>query len=434
MKKLNKKILLILLPIILVVGLCSCVYDPLETDLQTRNIYPITTNLYDIGSPLLQYQDGYFQNLYLNGVAINSSQWVTDANGITYDAGNVAIGTPSEVGKLLLVYDNHGGLFSGRAVSVESNNASAGNTGVYISIAGAKTGASYGEYITNSASSSTNAINKYGLFVRSTGLWNGAGATNYGVYIEEPTDGTNNYAFYSAGGLNYFNGITTFGSNTKILSDLAKAYYGSGDDMTVWYDGTNGNINTSDVAASDLNITTGANKTIELQNPVWNDIITSPLNLRPGITPPTFAVFMNGIYGMRFGAGTGDELHGTIEIPHDYKEGTDLIPHVHWSPTTTNTGNIVWGLEYTFATDGAVFPGSTIITTVPEAASGTVNNLEKVDFPTISGATMKIGDIVAFRIYRQNGGTDTFTGDAFLHSFGFHYQTDTIGSRHVTVK
>lgn len=52
----------------------------------------------------------------------------------------------------------------------------------------------------------------------------------------------------------------------------------------------------------------------------------------------------------------------------------------------------------------------------------------------ISGATIKIGDIIAFRFYRQNGGTDTFTGNVFVHSVGIHYECDTIGSRNTTTK
>jgi hypothetical protein len=187
-------------------------------------------------------------------------------------------------------------------------------------------------------------------------------------------------------------------------------------------------------SSSDLHIQTGANSTLQLDTPVWNDIITSPLNLRPGATPPIFAVFMNGVYGFRFDSSVADELHGSVEIPHDYKEGTELIPHVHWSPTTADTGNIVWGLEYTKAGDGVTFPATATITTTPTAASAVINQLNRLDFKAIPGDGVKIGDVIAFRLYRQNGGTDTFTGNAFLHSFGFHYQIDTIGSRQITIK
>jgi hypothetical protein len=50
--------------------LSGCVYEPLETDLNTRNIYPIATNTYDVGSLALQFDQGYFREIYLNGVLL----------------------------------------------------------------------------------------------------------------------------------------------------------------------------------------------------------------------------------------------------------------------------------------------------------------------------------------------------------------------------
>jgi hypothetical protein len=201
MKKLiNNRILrpLIALAIIAIVLLGGCVYEPLETDLHTRNIYPLTNNTYDVGSVLLQYDGGYFQNLYLNGVAITGSQWTTDANGIEYDSGNVGIGTPSEASKVLMVYDNHGGAVT-RALSVESNVANAGSTGIYSSVIGAKTGDTYGIRVANSATSHTNGVKNYGLYISSDSDWDGVNAVNYGLYVDTPTGGTTNVGAFIDG-------------------------------------------------------------------------------------------------------------------------------------------------------------------------------------------------------------------------------------------
>jgi len=166
----------------------------------------------------------------------------------------------------------------------------------------------------------------------------------------------------------------------------------------------------------------------------WSDLIVPATNLRPGGTPPAFAAFNNGIWGFRFDAGSSDELHGAVELQHDYKEGTDLYFHVHWSPTTTNTGNIVWGCEYSVAKIGNTFPASTSQSGTPTAAPGVINRHAIYSIVTISGAGLTIGSIVTFRVFRQNGGTDTFTGNAFLHSVGIHYQSDTLGSRSISTK
>jgi len=167
----------------------------------------------------------------------------------------------------------------------------------------------------------------------------------------------------------------------------------------------------------------------------YNDLIMPAGNLRHGNTPPVFAVFLGGIYAPRFDAGVADEVHGSVEFQHNYKEGTDIEVHVHWSPTTTNTGNIVFGFEYTVAnmTTGT-FGAPTTITNTPFASLGIINRHTYTTIGVISGTGRKIGDVIVFRFYRQKGGTDTFTGNAFVHSIGIHYECDTTGSRSVTGK
>lgn len=161
---------------------------------------------------------------------------------------------------------------------------------------------------------------------------------------------------------------------------------------------------------------------------LYRDLILPATNLRPGNTAPAFAAATNGIYGFRFDANTGDELHGSVELQHDYKEGTDLQFHVHWTPTTTNTGDIVWNVEYSVANVGDAFPASAIGSSGPLPASGVIGKHAIASVVTIPGAGLKIGAIVRFRVYRQNGGTDTFTGNAFMDSVGIHYKCDSVGS------
>lgn len=159
----------------------------------------------------------------------------------------------------------------------------------------------------------------------------------------------------------------------------------------------------------------------------WKDIIVPAVNLRTGSTPPTFAAFINGIFGFRFNSGANDELHGAFEMQHDYSEGSDLDFHIHWSPTTTNTGNIIWGVEYTYAAIGNVFPASITVSQTIKAP-GIANKHMLHDIVTIPGYGLKIGSITAYRVFRS-GTTDTFTGNAFLHSVGVHYEVNTLGSR-----
>jgi hypothetical protein len=168
---------------------------------------------------------------------------------------------------------------------------------------------------------------------------------------------------------------------------------------------------------------------------VWNDAFVDGLSLTGGATdPPVFAAFMGTIYGVRFDDGATKSSHGTIEIPHDYKEGTALELHVHWSPTTANTGNIRWGVEWTVSGINGTF-GAATTSYITQAGAGIVSHHQAVTIVTIPGTGRKISDVVCFRVFRDGANAaDTFTGNAFLHRIAIHYICDTVGSRLTTTK
>lgn len=77
------------------------------------------------------------------------------------------------------------------------------------------------------------------------------------------------------------------------------------------------------------------------------------------------------VHGRTF-AGTGgttEQLFGTEEIPHSYKEGTDLNFHVHWMPTTTGLGNVKRQLTYVWMNYSGIGGTPTTISII-QAASG----------------------------------------------------------------
>lgn len=167
---------------------------------------------------------------------------------------------------------------------------------------------------------------------------------------------------------------------------------------------------------------------------VWNDIVLPTSNLKPGNTAPVWTNIVGGIYGWVFADGVIDELHGCSEVLHDYMEGTDIYPHAHWSPTTTNTGVCRFGLEYAWRNIGEDGMTTTIIY-AEQASSGTIGLHQYAAFPAISGTGKKMGSNFCMRFFRDGTHVDdTFTGGAFVPTVGFHYQCDTLGSRQQMVK
>lgn len=222
-----------------------------------------------------------------------------------------------------------------------------------------------------------------------------------------------------------------------ILQDSKKIYLGASRDFSLYYDGTDANIKSDEVSASDILIHTGSQKTIELQTVVYNDTNYNAINALPGASAPNLVnLASTGLKGYAFdGVNQTEELQfGAEEVLHGYKEGTDISFHVHWRPTTTGAGNVKWQFEIYWDNIDST-PGSTTNVSVVDAASGTAWQHLKTDELTISGTGKKIGSLVHVRVYRDpTDSADTYGSDAVLSSIGFHYQINTVGSRQLNVK
>lgn len=170
---------------------------------------------------------------------------------------------------------------------------------------------------------------------------------------------------------------------------------------------------------------------------VWDDINKSLLPLTTGASvPDIIAVNGDSILKVRSfdGVTVTEELGESLEIIHNYMEGTNIVPHVHWCPTTSDAGNVKWQLRYMWIDREGVFESGATISVVA-AAGGVAWKEQRTNFPEISGTGKHIGSRFIFILFRDpTDAADTYTHDAAAFDFGIHYQIDTIGSRGVTAK
>ncbi|MCX6057729.1 MAG: hypothetical protein NTW69_06230 [Chloroflexi bacterium] len=161
---------------------------------------------------------------------------------------------------------------------------------------------------------------------------------------------------------------------------------------------------------------------------VRDDLSISAHTLRAGATPPTWTPYNGTLYAPEFINSATTDLQGSFEILHDYKDGSDFEFHIHWSSSTTNTGNCLWAIDYSICNMLGVWGAPTTVT-VLAAGSGVVRTHQYKTLATISGTGITAGASLDFRIYRLgNDPTDTFTGSAFLHIVGLHYEKNKLGS------
>lgn len=173
------------------------------------------------------------------------------------------------------------------------------------------------------------------------------------------------------------------------------------------------------------------------ESPFYNDhrILLTGINPVGPATAPTQDP--NG-EGWLFAAAADNVAVLVTQMPHDWKEGTIITPHIHWQKTSDAAGDVQWKLEYDISSPGGDFSGSyTEVDTVNAPVAGTVDNDTAVrhlitSFGDLDLTGETLSAIIKFKISRlgsSGGASDDYAANALALSFDFHYQLDRPGSR-----
>ncbi len=185
---------------------------------------------------------------------------------------------------------------------------------------------------------------------------------------------------------------------------------------------------------------------------LWEDLrVPASAGQKGATNPPGFAQFKDdgavstGVFLNWFDADAEEELFFTVQLPHAWKQETDIEVHVHWTPEANGAaGELVqWGLEYTWANRSDIFQDTSTLTG---------NTHVPADNPLVADThyVTELGDILATgdasegeassmmvcRVYRDaTDVTDTYGDaaggaklDAGLLEIDFHYQINSRGS------
>ncbi len=131
------------------------------------------------------------------------------------------------------------------------------------------------------------------------------------------------------------------------------------------------------------------------------------------------------------------------QMPHRYKLGSNIRPHVHWIQTT-GVGLPNWLLAYRVYELADIVPAfSLVAASSPEftyPGSGSFNQYSAFGEIDMSGVS-SVSAVIDFILYRDSNntsglfsGVDTYSADANLKEFDFHYQVDSAGSTEEFVK
>lgn len=159
-----------------------------------------------------------------------------------------------------------------------------------------------------------------------------------------------------------------------------------------------------------------------------------------GANTPSVSVY-NGstlrAYEFNGNAGTKD-INAMIQLPHSYKEGSNINMHLHlYIPNDVTGGIVKYYCAYTWTninSTGAISE-TTISGTITRTAGQGIANNAILDFGTITGIGKTISSILAVRVYRDAADIgDTFASSTWLKSLDAHFEKDTDGSRTISSK
>ena len=177
---------------------------------------------------------------------------------------------------------------------------------------------------------------------------------------------------------------------------------------------------------------------VQLESPVWDDLRVPYTSFgRMGIKDPDFVKIVDdgsgstGVFGYGFDDTAEEELFFAVQMPHGWVIGSDIKPHIHWLPLTTNAGTVRWGLELWQTVRGATPVASTSIISVGATAPGVANEHATAGFGAYGTASMGLSSMLLGRLFRDATGalgTDDFVGDAMLLELDFHIQLERWGS------
>ena len=218
-----------------------------------------------------------------------------------------------------------------------------------------------------------------------------------------------------------------------------KAFFGTNSNSSISNDGSNMNIKTDEVAPSDLKIICGAEKTLELQTVIWDDMRVPSSSIRlGGAQPPTATAYKSGMV-LAFPSNLNKTIFFNAQLPHSYKEGENIAFHIHFILATSGAGvgteNVKWDFTYSWANMGEAHPNATTVNTTIDIQNDVADiHIYAVIAYPIVGTGKKISSMLICSLTRDVAVADDYADNIYLSEVDFHFPKNTLGSRTLEVK
>lgn len=168
------------------------------------------------------------------------------------------------------------------------------------------------------------------------------------------------------------------------------------------------------------------------QTPRWDDLRfpaggINPVGLADAATLSNDLTKFPG--SLEFAGNALNVASGVAQMPHQWKNGSTIRPHIHWTVATASTAAVSWEFYYRIVgnvgdvaggfvgpVNGTIEAGSTNI-----VGSHILSSFGDIDMTGYQDSCMLVWYI------RRLGNTDANNNVAYLLEFDIHYQTDISG-------
>lgn len=180
----------------------------------------------------------------------------------------------------------------------------------------------------------------------------------------------------------------------------------------------------------------------------WDDLMIPGFSVKlTGNSPPDLLGAFAGsslLDSYAFdGVNTTEQVFFTVQMPHAWKEGSVIYPHVHVVPVSTNGGDTVervirFSLSYSWANINGTFGSPSTINMDTDPFVPNDSQWKQIlckPAAGIDGTGKTLSSMLVCRLFRNPAdAVDTYPQDVAFLQFDFHYEIDAFGSSREYIK
>lgn len=165
----------------------------------------------------------------------------------------------------------------------------------------------------------------------------------------------------------------------------------------------------------------------------WDDLRFPAQGINPAgaVDAPTVDTTLTDYPGTLLFSGSADNvIAGVAQLPHAWKAGTAIRPHIHWSKPVGSSSAADWVLYYRILGSAGDAHGALVGPVTGTLAAGTptvANSMLLTSFGSIDMTSQKESTCLSWQL-RRLGNTDADNGTARLFEFDLHYQCGKSGT------